>query len=245
MIARRSVGDILWRSLDLLRRNPSIVVPGLIVGVAAGVVTDFIQARRGSDDDAPFSNVPASIAAAVSVDAIAIAAAVLSIAYTTGMASAAWERGKATFRDGRVALAHGAGHIVVAMVGLTALGVVAAILAPYTALISFVIYGFFCVYTMPAAVVGGLRGLAAIAESVRIAYRRALPTMLMVIAIVAIAVVLGIAGALLSTAPFVGDVLSAVLLQVLVAYVTLVVVGEYLALRAAPAGAAGTPTPAE
>jgi hypothetical protein len=57
------------------------------------------------------------------------------------------------------------------------------------------------------------------------------PTLVMVVAIVAIAAAMAVVGELAAVAPFVGPILSAVVLQAVVAYVTLVVVGEYVALH--------------
>lgn len=225
------MSSVLVRSWQLLRRNWTIVVPGLVIGVAAGIVTELIAPYHRGLDEGPLSDVPASVAAALTVDLVAVVASVLSIAYTTGMASAAWQHGRATFADGRHALMRDAGPIFVACLGLAVLGILASLAAPYTAFLSFVAYAFFCIYTIPAAVVGGRRGLAAIGESARIAYGRALPTLLMVLAVVAIAMVMAVAGELVAVAPFVGPILSAVVLQAVVAYATLVVVGEYLALR--------------
>lgn len=244
MVAR-SVENVLLRSWQLLRANWWIVVPGLVFGFVAGVASELLAPSRGSLDGAPLpQNVPASIASALTSDAVAIVATVLSIAYTTGMANAAWERGAATFLDGRRAFFHEGGHVLVAVVGLAVLGVVAAVAAPYTAYVSLLAYVFFGIYTMPAAVVGELRGLAAIAESARVAYGRPVQTLLLVLAVAAVAALLGVVDALLGATPFLGSILAAVALQAVIAYVTLVVVGEYRAQRqqgtgpSSPAGAA-------
>jgi hypothetical protein len=84
---------------------------------------------------------------------------------------------------------------------------------------------------MAAAVVGERSGVEAIAESIRIAYRRPTPTLVMVVAIVAIVAVMGLVAELLEAAPLVGPLLSTIVLQIVIAYVTLVVVGEYVVLR--------------
>jgi len=226
-----AVSSVLARAWSLLRCNWSIVVPGLVIGLVSGIVTELVSPAHRGFDEGPLSNVPASVATALTVNLVAVVATVLSIAFTTGMASAAWQRGTATFADGWRALTRDVGHIVVAGLGLAILGAIAALAAPYTAFLSFVAYAFFCIYTMAAAVVGERRGLAAIAESASIAFDRTVPTLLMVLAIVAIAIVMAVVSELIGVAPFIGPVLSALVLQAVVAYVTLVVVGEYLALR--------------
>jgi hypothetical protein len=233
MMPRRTIRSVLARSWQLLRANWTIVIPGLVIGVAAGILTELVSAAQAGLDESPvLASIPAAVASMLTVGVVAIVATLLSIAYTTGMANAAWQHGTATFADGWHAFTHDGRSIFVAMIGLAVLGVLAAALAPYTAFLSFVAYAFFCIYTMPAAVVGGRRGLEAIRESARIAYVRAMPTLVMVVAIVAIAAAMAVVGELAAVAPFVGPVLAAVMLQAVVAYVTLVVVGEYVALRA-------------
>jgi len=221
---------IYGRSWRLLRSNWLIVVPGLVVGAVSGIVTQLLLPVN-ADLSGPLADVPASIATTLAVNVVAIVAALLSIAYTTGMANAAWERGTATFADGRRALQRDTGRILVAMLALGLIGVVAALLAPYTALLSLAAYAFLCLYTMPSAVVGERNGLAAIAESARMAYAYALPTLLTILAIFAIGIVVGILAALVDLMPLLGHVLSAIVLQAVVAYVTLLVVGLYRAER--------------
>jgi hypothetical protein len=218
---------IFGRAWQLLRRNWTIVVPGLVVGLLSGVVSELIVPSKSDFGDGPLASLPASVASALAVNVVALVAALLSIAYTTGMANAAWEHGTAHFADGRRALQRDTGRILVAMLGLAAIGIVAALVAPYTAFLSLAIYAFFCLYTMPSAVVGERGGFGAIAESVRLASTYALPTLFTILVIFAVGVVMGTLAAFIDSVPFLGHVLSAIVLQVVVAYVTLVVVGLY------------------
>ena len=147
------------------------------------------------------------------------------------MATAAWQSGRATFADGKRALDRDALSVFVAMAALFALGLAAAFLAPFTAFVSLFVYLYFCIYTMAAAVGGERPGIEAIAESMRIAYHRPVTTLILVAAIVAIVAIMGLVAELLSAAPLIGPLVSTVVVQAVIAYVTLVVVGEYVILR--------------
>jgi hypothetical protein len=210
------------RSLALLRGNLAIAVPGLVVAVVLALVQYALTPADPLADDL-FRR---SLALAAQV-----LATIVSIAYTTGMADAAWVRGRAGFPDGARAFRRDGGHVFVALLVLFALGIVAAILAAYTFLLSLLVYAFFCIYTMAAAVSGERPGLRAIAESAEIAFRRPLPTIGIVLGIAAVAFAMGVLATLIAGAPFVGPLAADVVVQFVVAYAALVVVGEYRALR--------------
>jgi hypothetical protein len=218
------VENVFGRSWSLLRKNWAIVVPGLVIGAVAGAV-QFVLAPGQS-------GIPAgSLMARLIVYVVQLLAPILGIAYTTGMATAAWQTGKASFADGKRALDRDALSVFIAMVALFALGLVAAFLAPFTAYVSLFVYLYFCIYTMAAAVVGERPGVVAIAESMRIAYHRPVTTLILVVGIVAIVATMGVVAEFLSSAPLVGPLVSTVVVQAVIAYVTLVVVGEYVILQ--------------
>ncbi|MDP9024491.1 MAG: hypothetical protein M3N13_03830, partial [Candidatus Eremiobacteraeota bacterium] len=160
-------------------------------------------------------------------------------AYTTGMADAAWKIGRANFADGRRAFERDGANVLISMGGLFAAGLAAAFLAPFTLFLSLVAYVYFCIYTMASTVVGERRGFAAIAESVEMAYERVVPTTLMVAAIVVLVFGMSLVTLLLSGIPVVGALVSALSVQALIAYLTLVIVGEYLALQGSRTGSRG------
>ncbi len=221
---RSKVENVFGRSWRLLRANWAIVVPGLVIGAVAGAVQFVLSPQN--------SGIPAgSLLARLIVYVVPILASILAISYTTGMATAAWQNGKATFADGKRALDRDALSLFIAMIALFALGLVAAFLVPFTAFVSLFVYLYFCIYTMAAAVVGERRGIEAIAESMQIAYHRPVTTLILVGAILAIVVVMSVVASFLSSAPLVGPLVSTVVVQAVIAYVTLVVVGEYLVLR--------------
>jgi hypothetical protein len=108
---------------------------------------------------------------------------------------------------------------------------VAALAAPFSFGLSFLVYAFFCIYTMAAAVAGERPGLVAVRESAEIAFARPLTTLLVVAGIAVVSFVLGVLAEFLAGTSLLGQCAAEVVIQATVAYVTLVVVGEYGALR--------------
>jgi hypothetical protein len=218
---------VFARAWKLLTANWSIVAPGLVAGALSGFLSSILAPGETASDLVRWIG-------NLALGALQIVASIVAIAYTTGMAHAAWERGKATFADGFGAFAHEGGHVFVAMLGMFAVGLIALAIfayAPYTYGLSLGLYVFFFIYTMPAAVVGERPGLAAMRDSFTIAVRRPLPTLLLVLALAALVVVTSVFAGLLTAAPLLGPIVAAVVLQAAIAYLTLVTVGEYLALR--------------
>jgi hypothetical protein len=214
--------NVFTRSLGLLARNLAIVVPGLVVGTLAAVVTAALE---------PADPLDANLLTRSLQDCTSLLASIIAIAYTTGMADAAWRNGRAVLSDGTRAFRRDALHVFVAMLALFALGVVAALAAPFTFGLSFLVYAFFCIYTMAAAVVGERPGLAAIQESAEIAFARPVTTLLVVAGIIVISLILGLLAEFLAGASLLGALAAELVIQATVAYVTLVVVGEYAELR--------------
>ena len=241
---QQSVENVFARSWDLLTKNWVIIVPGIAVGIVVGIITGLLSPDASTDASDPFgafAQLGAHIASGAIVATIAIAGYIVTQCYTAGMAGAAWLRGTATLEDGAIALRVDAGNVFVAAIGLFVVGVVAAILVVPTLGLSFLAYYVFFIYTIAAAVVGNHRGLDALNESFRIARSRFLPTLIIAVLLVVIRVCGGFIAAGFGWAPLIGPIVAAIIGQVVVAYATLVVVGEYLNLRGAPTPAPQTP----
>ncbi|MBD5654422.1 MAG: hypothetical protein IAI50_04490, partial [Candidatus Eremiobacteraeota bacterium] len=121
----RAAGNVFARSWQLLARNGAIVVPGLVIGVLGAVVQYALAAGDPAD-------LQGSVWTGLLLWIVQIVAAILSIAYTTGMANVAWQTGRAGFADGRRAFRRDGGHVFVAMIALFVIGTGAALLAPFT-----------------------------------------------------------------------------------------------------------------
>jgi hypothetical protein len=228
-----STENLFSRSWDLLSRNWAIVIPGLIVAIVAGILTSLLTPAVYVGDGTVVVTGYTFIGPLVAA-VIGVLASIISFSYTTGMAAAAWRSGTATFGDGAKAFQQEGGHVLTAMLALILVGLGAAILVPFTLGLSVLAVFFLCLYTMAAAVVGDFGGFAAIGESYRLAIERWQPTLIIVIVLFVISVIAGLIGALFHTIPYVGPLVSEVIQMIVLAYFTLVVVGEYLAARAQP-----------
>jgi hypothetical protein len=215
---------VFARALKLLAGNWLIVVPGLVAGGLYALVSAIL--RPSTEQSGVTATVIWFLASALQ-----LIASIVSIAYTTGMAQAAWERGEASFADGYRAFSRDAGHVFVAMVGMIVTGLLAVWVSQYTYGLGLAVYVFFFIYTMPAAVVGEEGGFHAMVQSAQLALRRPVTTGLMVLLLAVIVFGVTVLAAFLWAAPLVGPLVAAVLSQTLIGYLTLVIVGEYLALR--------------
>jgi hypothetical protein len=238
----RDLENTFARAFVLLVRNWSIVIPGLVLG-AIGFGLGFAilalvggtVAIGGVAGNEAVSTLPEelmSILAAVVAVILALVTLICEMAYVTGMAGAAWKGGTARLRDGYEAFRGRGTQIFIAIVLLSLAGFVAAVLAPVTLLLSAAAYAIFSIYTMAAVIIGNRSALEGIAESCRLAWKNILPTLAVVLLVVLVAAAGGwIGGTLGRLAPIVSGLLEALVQQIVVAYATLVIAGEYLKLR--------------
>jgi hypothetical protein len=237
-VETQSLENVFARSWQLLTRNWIIIVPGVVVGLLVGLVTDVLAPPVTYGDPTTTGGVLshglASAAGGLIVGVIGIAGFVITECFTVGMAGAAWQRGTTTLGDGASALRDDASNVLGAAIGLFVLGVVAVILAIPTLAISLLVYYLFMLYTIPSAVVGNRGGFAAISESIAIARRKFGTTLIIGIVLAAISFIGGLVALVFAFAPFLGPIVSSIISQIVVAFTSLVVVGEYLALRGEP-----------
>lgn len=226
----QNVESTFSRSWDLLMKNGVIIVPGLIIGFVVGVIDYFLAPH--TEYIAGYGGTWwSSASASVLLVLVTLAGFILAQCYTTGMAGAAWQRGTTTLADGTRAFERDAANVLVAIIGLMIALVVAIVLSFATLGIAGLLYFYFFIYTFPAAIIGERPGFAAMGDSFRIAARRVAPTLIVTIMIAVIVVIGRLIGMALGFVPLVGPVVGAIVIQLILAYVTLVVVGEYLALR--------------
>ena len=226
-----SVENIFVRSWQLLRRNWIIIVPGLVAGLIAGFVHG-VAAATGSPDGGIAAKAAAGIAGIIAT-IIGIVASIATIAYTTGMAGAAWQRGTTVLSDGYAAFVEDAGRVFGAMVLLF---VIAAVLAVVTLGIGAVIFGFFAIYTLPAVVLSNAGPIAALKESFRIASQRWVTTLLILLMLFFVGVVAIVVSIPFAIIPLLGPMIFAIVTQAVAGFATLAIVGEYLSVRAASPG---------
>lgn len=229
MPSPQSVESTFARSWELLSTNWIMIVPGLVIGIVVGIIDYFISPHSTATqyDSTWWTAASAGILVAL----VNLAGYIISQCYVTGMAGAAWQRGRANLSDGSAAFEHDAGNVLVAIVGLFVALVVAGVLAFVTLGISLLLYFYFFLYTFPAVIVGQRPGLAAMGDSFRIASRKVAPTLIVTVIIGVILLVGRIIGTVLFFVPFLGPIVGSIIIQIVLSYVMLVVVGEYLALR--------------
>ena len=235
----QSFENVFARSWQLLTRNWIIIVPGIVVGLIVGVVNDVLVPPQTYGDPTTTGGIVShGLAGAVGgmiAGAVGIAGFVITQCYTVGMAGAAWVRGRTSLGDGASALRDDATNVLGTAIGLFVLGVIAVVLALPTIGISLVIYYLFMLYAIPSAVVGNHGGLSAIGESVAITRAKFGTTLIIGIVLGVIAALAGVVALAFAFAPLLGPVIAAVISQIVVAFSSLVVVGEYFNLRGAPA----------
>ena len=230
-----SAENLFSRSWELLSRNWAIIVPGLIVGIIAGIVsylllpTVYYNNGYGGVTVSTWGFLGASISIIVQT-----LAAIITISYTTGMAAAAWRTGTATFSDGAAAFSKEGSRVFTAMLALIIVWIGAAILTPFTLGLSLLAVFYLFVYTMAAAVISNYGGFAALGESYKMAISRWQTTVIIVIVLAVVSIVAAIIGAILHVIPFIGPLVSAAIEMAVLAYFTLVIVGEWMAQAAEP-----------
>ncbi len=246
------VESVFSRAWELLTRNWIIIVPGIVIGAIVGIISGLLTPHVYSSTD--YANNPGLAMASMGnvflnaaiLACIGVVAYIATMTFTVGMAGAAWARGTTTLADGSAAFQAGAGNVIITAIGLILLGIVAAILAIPTLGLVLLAYWIFTLYAMPAAIIGQRAGFSAISESFQIATKRFVPTLIIAILIFVISFVLGLLTLPLHFIPFLGPIISSVITQVVIAFAMLVIVGEYLNLRASGALAPAAPptTPA-
>jgi hypothetical protein len=220
----------------LLARNPIIVLPSIVVGVASAAL-DHVLAASGVASWDFFANLDAQGSGAfwlffgtIVEFGIRILGALIAIAFTVGMAGAAWMHGRTTLADGMASLRRDGFQAFLALVVLFLIGLAAAALLVPTFGLSVLAYMVFFLYTMPAVVVGERSAAEAVVESIQLAARNFGVTLAVVALIIVLAVAGGVAGDALGRLPLLGTIVGWIVMEVVVAYAMLVMVGEYVRL---------------
>lgn len=229
--------NVFSRAWILLRANPVLILPSVIVGAITGIAA-YVLAASGlmgfgyfGDLDAQGSGAFSAFFATIAAFLLRIAGLLVTIAFTTGMAATAWQEGRTAIADGAHALRAAWLRTLGALAVLFVLGFISAFLALPTFGLSVLCYLIFFIYTVPATVTGGFGMTDAALESLRTAARNFRTTLLVVLLLVAIAVAGGVLQALLEPIPLVGTLVAWLVMMVVFAYATLVIVGEYLVLH--------------
>ncbi len=240
MQSSQAFGNTFARAWKLLGANWILIVPGIVVGILAAILV-WLLTLYGIASAVGFGavglggvGVLSAVLSALVVGAVLMLATIVVIAYTTGMAGAAWRTGTATLADGAAAFRIEGAQVLIAVVLLFLLGIVAVALSLPTFGLALLAFYLFFLYTLPSVIVGNRTATEALAESARITARNFLTTLGIVVLLGIAFFVAGWITRFFGGIPFLGMVIRQLIVQIVAAYATLVVVGEYLNLKAPP-----------
>ena len=248
MQSPEGLGNTFGRSWELLAANWIMLVPGLVIGIVAAIIVFFVVGAglvTGvglSTMGAGGAGLGAAAMAGLIVGIIILISIILTIAYTTGMAGAAWRTGRATLDDGAAAFRKDGAAILVAVVLLVLLAAVAVFASIFTFGLAMLAFVIFFMYTFASVIVGGHSGTEALGDSARIAMRNFVTTLLLLVLICVVYFLAGWVGAVLGHIRLLGGIVSMVIQQIVAVYVTLVIVGEYIKLSKPPVPVAAPPS---
>jgi len=248
MQSSEDLGSTFGRAWQLLSNNWIMIVPGIVIGIVAAIVV-WLLTLYGIASGVGFTavgmggaGVMSAFLSAVLVLAVIMLASILVIAYTTGMAGAAWRSGTATLNDGAAAFRDDAAQIFIAVVLLFLLGCVAVALSIPTLGLALLAFYLFFLYTLPAVIVGSRGATEAIGESARITSKNFVATLVIVVLLGIAFLIAGWIANIFHGIPLVGMIVRQLILQVVTVFATLVIVGEYIKLRSTvEAVGVGTP----
>lgn len=248
MQTSQDLGNTFERSWQLLTSNWIIIVPAIVIAILSAVVV-WALGLFGLASVVGFGTVGmggaglgAAMLTGLIVGLVILIASILTVAYTTGMADAAWRTGTATLADGAAAFREDAGSLLTAIVLLFILGIIAVVLAPFTIGLSLLAFWLFFIYTFASVVVGKRSGTDALTESARLTASNFLMTLAIIVLLCIAFLIAGWIGGVLHRIAIVGPVVSYLIQEIVAAYATLVIVGEYIKLRAPVPVAGGPPT---
>jgi hypothetical protein len=237
----RDLENTFARAWQLMVHNWIIVIVPLLFGIVGGLLEYLLGLLFGAYAITGNGSPDALYAIHEFVDIlillISTAVALIQMAYVTGMAGGAWEHGRATLSDGANAFARRFWPVVAAALLLFIIAICAATLAAATFFLTVIAFIVLCIYTMASVIIGGRGAVEAIIESCRLATANLGPTVGVVALIVVIAGLGGLVGQLLGNVnSLLGWVIAGILQQIIVAYASLVIAGEYLKLRGRQVG---------
>jgi hypothetical protein len=228
MQSSEDLGNTFGRAWQLLSNNWNIIIPAIVLGIIGGVLNHVISTMF-IGGGATVGSLGAMLLGGLLVLAISTIIQVLTVGVTTGMGVAAWRTGTATIADGTAVFSNGGAMQTI--IAWMVIGVVLAFI-PILGWLADIVLLFLLIYAVPAAVVTGEGAGSAFGESVNIVSKNFVPTLIIILLIACIGFAGAIVGGLVSFVPFLGKIVAAIIQEAVLAYGTLVIVGEYLKVRA-------------
>lgn len=223
---------IFAQSWRLLLRRPSLLSPAIVVAVIFAAAA-YVLARNHLLSWQFFGNLNAQGLGAfwlffetIVALALRITGALVVMALTTVAAAKTWSAGLPLPGGSRTAW-----PLLGTLVLLCTLGMVAAVLVVPSFGLSVVVYLAFALYAVPAVLLGARGTTDAVLESMHIAAANLRTTFAAVLMVIAAAAAGGAAGSALGSASFAGALVSWLVMNAVVAYLTVAAVGIYLGAR--------------
>jgi len=210
----------------LLRNNPLLLAPGLAAGLLVGLLKGFFFAPEYAVTD--FFGVADLLRRLFAFGALNIVLTLLAVVATTSMAGRVWDEGYATVEDALQIFREENNPLYLSLGQILGLLVVALLLIIPTGGLSIVAAAFFLMYAVASAVIGREPGFAAVRDSISIATSHVGSTFLLLVAFCALLVLSAMIGFLFGGLWILGPLITAVLHQLVTAYMTLVIAGEYI-----------------
>jgi hypothetical protein len=223
------------RSLTLLSSNWLLLVPGLIAGLIIAVIKSLFVfwffVPEMSMHAGMFSAVAGLLSSWFAYGTLNGVLTLIAIAVMTSMAGRVWDDGRATFDDAVRVFRENDNQLFLSLLQIIGITLVAAFLALPTGGVSICAAFFFLTYAVASAVIGQRPGFAAIRDSFDIAMRRLGPTLILFAAYCGLLMIAGMLSFVFGRIFFIGPLISGILQQAVTAYMTLVIVGEYIRVQ--------------
>jgi len=217
------------RALALLRTNPVVLLPALLIGLLAGLAGGAAAPPVAPVDTSDPTSLVAAQAGTrylgtVVVYGATLFAGVVIDALTIGMAGAAWDRGRTSLADLAASLRANGPRLVATVLVYAA---ATAVLTVLTFGLGGLVFGFFALYVFAGVGLGDRSFAGALKESVAMTGRRFASSLTLVVLLFAVAIVLSVGAAVIPFPPHVGPLVAIVLVALLRGYANLVIAGEY------------------
>ena len=162
---------------------------------------------------------------------LAHALMLFAIAATTKMAGRLWKQGTADIDDAIHLFRESNNGLYLTLLQLIAFVALALLFVFLTCGVSLCAYFFFFLYAIASAVIGRYPGFDALRESASIAQLHAQRTMAILAYAFVLLLIFAIFAEILKIIPLLGSLLVGIETQVVLSYLTVIIVGEYIQLH--------------
>jgi len=216
------------RSWFLLRNNLLLLVPGLFAGIVTWALRNVFFTPTSVAHGGVFLGFAETLRRWFAFGSLTGIMTLLAIVATTSMAGRVWHEGSATLDDATRVFRENKNELYLTVLQIIGIAGLAVLMVIPTGGISICAAFFLMIYAVASAVIGQQPGFEAVRESFSIATHRVADTAIMIVIFLCFFAISGMVSAVFGGMFLVGPLIVAVLNQLVMAYVTLVVVGAYI-----------------